>query len=473
MSRWLRHPYLFLLLSSLLLHLPGLRAPLLDYHAHRQTQTASMSRNFARHGMHFFSPEVDTEGAPRRTGTEFPLYSYLLAVLFKLFGPIDWLGRILSSVLTAASTLFLFAFLRRRFGEKVALLGSLLMCVIPVHLYFTRTVQPESMAMFGFLGFLWAYDRWLAAGAAGDLVAAIALGALAPLHKLPFLWLIGGLWLTLTLEQPGAWRRQKSYVALPWIVLLTLAWYQYARTAPIQVLPLDPEVHEKNMAALHTLVFWRKQFVSWIPEVGATYAGLVLALLGACRARQTGKNGFFLAGWTAATVAYTILLGEYGMIHRYTLLPWAPLIGTLAAMGAAGLWRPGPWQEVRRLLAVILTLGIPIHAGFRIAHWYRLERLYLLRAAPRVQALSRPDDLFLTNTAEIPVLLYFLDRTGWARDLDEATPEDIEAMRARGVRFFFTPTAGSWTRHPQWNDYFRRHARLLDADPDYLLYEFR
>ena len=75
-----KKPLWIILAWSLLVHLPGLTSPLLDYQAHRQCQTASMARNYVRHGMHFFTPELDSYGAPQRAGTEFPIYSYLLAM---------------------------------------------------------------------------------------------------------------------------------------------------------------------------------------------------------------------------------------------------------------------------------------------------------------------------------------------------------------------------------------------------------
>src|SRR5258708_39928098 len=87
-----------IILWSLAVHLPGLFSPLGDYHAYRQCQTASMSRNFARHGMYFLNPEVDTEGKPVRAGTEFPIYTYMLAFLFKPVGVHAFLGRVLSSL---------------------------------------------------------------------------------------------------------------------------------------------------------------------------------------------------------------------------------------------------------------------------------------------------------------------------------------------------------------------------------------
>src|SRR5262245_14702321 len=96
-----RRPLWLIIGFSLLVHLPGITSPLLDYQAYRQCQTASMSRNYVRHGMQFLHPELDTEGKPVRAGTEFPIYSYLVAILFKLFGTREILGRILSAVFAA------------------------------------------------------------------------------------------------------------------------------------------------------------------------------------------------------------------------------------------------------------------------------------------------------------------------------------------------------------------------------------
>src|SRR4051794_7793460 len=100
--------YLIIICFSLLVHLPGITSPLLDYQAYRQCQTASMSRNYVRHGMHFLTPELDPAGIPVRAGTEFPIYSYLVAVLFKLFGTREIWGRLWSSALAAWGAVFLY-----------------------------------------------------------------------------------------------------------------------------------------------------------------------------------------------------------------------------------------------------------------------------------------------------------------------------------------------------------------------------
>src|SRR6185295_1799714 len=105
---FLKRPLWTILGFSLLVHLPGIQSPLMDYQAYRQCQTASMARNYVRHGMHFLSPELDTEGPPVRAGTEFPIYSYLLALLYKVSGVHEILGRLLSCLFAAWGAVYLY-----------------------------------------------------------------------------------------------------------------------------------------------------------------------------------------------------------------------------------------------------------------------------------------------------------------------------------------------------------------------------
>ncbi|MFA5975325.1 MAG: glycosyltransferase family 39 protein [Elusimicrobiota bacterium] len=463
---------------SLLVHWPGITSPLLDYHAHRQCQTASMARNYFRHGMHFLKPEVDTNGPAVWTGTEFPLYSYGVAMLYKLFGFHEILGRLLSIALTAWSAVFLYGLVRRRLGETVGLWSALIMCAIPVHIYFTRTVQPESMALWAFLGFVYYLDRRLAGeGRLWDWPVLIALGALGPLLKLPFLYLVGGLWLILGIEyrrifHPGYWG------ALIAIIGLTAAWYHYARQAPVQVLPLGAGEHWQNLKVLLQPDFWQAKFISRFPEIDTTYSGLLLGAIGvrslwrSADQKQSRDNRLFFTGWWLITAAYIVLLGAYGWTHKYTDIPWAPINSIFIALGVLTAWRWATSSGGRRALVILLILGIPVHAALRIKHWYRLERLWLYPAHDLLQRISHPGDLVLTNTRETPVLLYYIDRCGYCVNLDTASQVEVDQWLPK-VRFFLTPVEGSWTRHPEWAAFFEKRARRIRSDPEYCLYEVR
>ncbi len=464
-----------IILWSLTVHFPGLFSPLMDYHAYRQCQTSSVARNYVRHGMHFLSPEVDTEGVPRRTGTEFPIYSYLLALLYQAFGVHEILGRLLSCLFAAWGALYLYFFVRPRMGLRVAFWSALIMCSIPVHVYFTRSVQPEPMALWGLLGFLYYADRWLHRG--GESVAwtmALSLGSLAPLLKLPYLYLLFPLWGFLGYERFG-WR---AMIHAKWLSLIALvfvftgAWYAYARTAPVVLLPLTRQEHLANLAPIFTQRLWQAQFISRIPELVTTYSGLFFAVIGIYSFRNAKSFRLFFL-WTLASVSYVALLGEYGLIHRYTLLPLAPVAAIWIAYGLSTLWEYAKLHGVYRFLVILLVIGIPLHAALRIKHWYRLEYSYLYRAHDTLAHISRPQDLVLVASHEKPELLYYLDRYGYAIEPNPFRPEEISSFLHRGVRFIFIPVDDNRKNLAEWKTYMAPRGKLIQVDPDYLLYSAR
>ncbi len=461
-----------IVLWSLAVHLHGLFSPLLDYHAYRQCQTASMARNYVRHGMHFLSPEVDTEGQPVRAATEFPIYSYILAGTYKVFGVHEILGRLLSMAFAAWGAVFLYLFVRRRLGERIALWSALVVCAIPVHLYFTRTVMPDPLALWGFLGFLYYGDRWLFVNRQGRTwFCAILLGALAPLLKLPYLYILGPLWVVLGYERFGreflkniAW-----WSALFCIFIATGAWYHYAKTAPVPLLPLTMKDYLANLAPVFTWSLWQNQFISRVPELVTTYSGLLFAIVGFYYYRKAKAFSFF-AAWLVVSVIYVALLGDYGLIHRYTLLPLAPMAAVWIACGITSLWEHTKNHPLTAALALLLILGIPAHAALRVAHWYRVEYPYVARVHATLLRKSKPGDLVLVSSHERPEILYYIDHYGYGVQPDSWRPQDVSGVFHLGVRFVLLPEEDNRRSLAKWKAYLKKRARLVEQDPQYLLY---
>jgi len=459
----------------------------MDYQAYRQCQTASVARNYVRHGIHFFSPELDTDGPPQRAGTEFPIYSYLLALLFKVFGIHEILGRLLSCLFAAWGAVFLYLFVRSRLGERIGFWSAIILCSLPVHVYFTRTVQPEPMALWGLLGFLYYAGKqgtFLSFSvfaeperklknlrtSPGSWILALVLGALAPLLKLSFLYVLAPLWFFLGYEREG-WKVLKNakwILLMAGILILTGTWYRYAQTAPAGILPLSAREHWGNLKPILTWNLWRAQFISRIPELVLTYSGLLLAGLGVYRYRKDSAARFFLA-WMAVSALYVPLLGEYGLIHRYTLLPLAPIAAVWIACGVSVAMDSAQGRAAKALV-MILLLAIPLHAALRIGHWYRVEYRYLYGARDFLTSISRPEDLVLTATHERPVHLYYLDHYGYSVEPADWQPADVDRMIARGVRFIFIPTEDNAKRLAEWKTCLASRATLMKETPDYLLY---
>ncbi|MBI4424634.1 MAG: glycosyltransferase family 39 protein [Elusimicrobia bacterium] len=446
-------------------HLKGIAAPVLDYHYHRQTNTAAIARNFHRRALPPWSPRVDWEGGrDELAGTELPLYMWLVGLLWPVLGLGERWGRLLSAACSALTAVVLFAFLERRPGAgpgapetgwletPPAFLAALFFSVLPVEVYFGRTVQPEALALLGTVAALWAFDRYLAAGgpvrwawwAATVLSAAVAIGL-----KLPYLYLIGVLGV-LALARRG----KAALGSLPiWLVpagtlALVWAWYAHAATGTY-VVPTSSSTHVyKTFFQLDRypyFVFF--QLFSRLPELALTYPGVLFFVAGA--RELAARRAWFLGGWWLCVLVTLIAGGAYTHHHEYTALPWAPVNAAFIGTGFWTLWRAaasGGRAWAKPALAV-LALGMPVHAALRIPHWYRLNFPYLLSLKPVVDRVSRPEDLFVCNERASSLILYFIDRRGWSWDLAEnapSAPGRVEALAAEGARFFLTPRAGAF-----------------------------
>ena len=171
---------------SLLAHLKGITAPVLDYHYHRQANTASIARNFHRFELPPWAPRVDWEGGkPERAATELPLYTYLVGRLWDVFELGDAWGRLLSVFCSGLTAVLLFLFLERDERRKVgwldtqsSFLAGLFFSLLPVEIFFGRTIQPEALALLATIASFWGMDRYLAAkgwrGAGWWAVSALA-----------------------------------------------------------------------------------------------------------------------------------------------------------------------------------------------------------------------------------------------------------------------------------------------------------
>ena len=76
-----------ILVIGLSLRLVNINASVIGVHSWRQADTASIARNFISNNLIFWQPQVNWAGSTNGfVECEFPLYQYLVANLYKIFG---------------------------------------------------------------------------------------------------------------------------------------------------------------------------------------------------------------------------------------------------------------------------------------------------------------------------------------------------------------------------------------------------
>lgn len=437
---------------SLAVHAKGLFAPMLDYHFHRQVNTASIARDYYREDRPLLKPRIDWAGPEDRlAATEFPVEMWLHGKLWGVFGWGESWGRILSAAASAVTVVFLFLLFEREFGSAAAFCGAGLFTVLPVEVYFGRTVQPEAAALMGFIVSLYFWDRSLEKGRpAGAWLAAVAGAFLAIALKLPYAHMVfplAGL----------SWRRlgraaltdARTWAAGATAAAGVLAWFVYASRG-VYVVPTHTNEFWRILGYERTLYFTKFLIVSRLPELMTTYGGMVFFFVGAREILFRRRDAFWLS-WLGGSFAHLIALGAYGHIHEYTCLPLAAGIAGLMGFGLNKMREGVPSvAPARRGWAaaglVFLVVSVPVHAALRVGHWYRQGFEYLARAGDAAGAVSRPGDLFFTNSVAPSVLLYYLDRRGWSEEFSLYTTEEcrimIDRRAAQGVRFLASEKKG-------------------------------
>lgn len=454
--------FLGVALFSVLFHLYGIGSPLLDNHYHRQTQTATVARNYHRNGMKFLVPQTDWNGAYRgRSSTEFPLYSWLVGLFWGIFGLGALWGRLLSVLFSAATAAALLAFLERWIDRRAALFSALLFSMIPVEVYFGRTVQPEALALLCTILCFLGLDVYLGASSSGKgaaarapaLAAAWIAGTFAIGLKLPYAYLLGVCaalaWARLgrgALRDPG----------LPVFFLLTMlgvfSWYKYAGVAA-GITPV------KDASFLNMLNYSKLPYYAWFqmfsrfPELGVSWPGMALWIAGAWSLRSAAPEVRRLFWcWFACMVVYVVGLGGYVHHHEYTALPWSLVSAAFMGLGLDTLVRRVPSLTVSRrvparVLLGLLLAGMPLYTAVRIKHWYGINFPFLPEAGRVVAGLSSPEDLFACNERANSLVLFFIDRKGWSEAYAEMGLEPltwIEEKRLAGAKFFFTQKVGAF-----------------------------
>ena len=463
---------LFLFCFSWAIHIPGLTSPLLDFHGWAQTLRASTTRDYYEHGMHFFHPEVDyIETWSANSAPQFPLYSYLVALLYQVFGPHDWLGRVLSSFFAAGSAVLLYFLVRMFLGEWAGFWSGLVYCVIPVAVYFTRAVMPESMTIFCFLAGIHGTVRWTERERfwPWGALAWLAL-TLAFLLKLPYLPLI--LVPAFLVLRRWGWKTFRRADVWLFLVLFALAYFGWYGTSNDRIAVAHKTSFWEVMLGHMQLLkewsdpeFWSTIFLSRFPELLTTYAGLLFFFVGFRVLWRSGDR--FFPAWLAATVLYVLLCGEYARVHQYVVLPFAPINSVFIAIGLLELW--GRWKNRAgpRALLILMVVSMPVHAAFRIGHWYRLDERWVLHAREVVAEKTKPDDLFYVDAFDMPFYLYHLHRRGWTGQLAKSRAAFNQALQG-GAKVLFSPNSEGWKKiEPE----IAKRYRLIYRDDDFVLYD--
>lgn len=483
----LRLPLLLLVLGlALTARAVRLDAPYLDHHAHRQTDVATIARNFYEDNPSIFWPQVNWRAdAPNYIESQFPLVPWLASRVYQLTGEQPWVGRGIVTLFAGLQVVALYGLVSLYWGQVVGFLAALFVAVSPLAVYFGRAFMDDTPSLALATAALWGVAAWARRGRWWMLTLGLFALALAVMVKLVtlyiFLPVVVILW-----QRWGwhAWRRPAAWGILVLPLLPVVGWYAWARMLGQQYLtfgiwgPASNEAAGLSKWGSADLVFSQ----AFVRRLGGRILNQVLTPVGLLalattvlavafsgrrsagpraselqsiadrEAQAKDSSGAFsrdavgsgawatrglgvFGAWLAGVLVYVGVSGQAQYIHDYYQLPFVAVLAPFVGYGLTVLWRA---RRYGRWLALGLA-GLLALFSARVLPEYHLDwHGWILREVQVVQAITEPDDPIITVTFDNqPTLLYHLHRPGWIVDYLQpdklATVPDLIAAGGRLV----------------------------------------
>ena len=429
------------MLLGLALRIININSPVLGVHSWRQADTASIARNFYANGMDFFSPQIDWGGASSGlVGSEFPLYSYLVALSYKIFGFSEILARGISVLFSCLTILLIYQLTKHYFGVKPAFWSALLYSFLPIPVYYGRTIQPEALMMF--LAAL-SLERWLAFLKSKDnihlFVSWLAFTLAVLVKAIPLIWL--GLPILITAIQQGVVKEIRFNLLVLASLVLSILWYTHAYNL-FQSTGLSFGIWGANhgrfsLSMPFQLEYWSNLTVR-IMLRNLLILGFPLFILGA---KPWRLNNIFILG------LFSVLIGgamnpQSFSVHEYYQLPMMLFFCPLMGMGVVRLQDKVLKNNLlgfRFLLASLLVGSIFM---LQIDYWMMENKSVnpVWSNAKLIESVTDSDSLVVSVTGGDPTLLYLANRKGWVIPPESVNIQSIRNWKDKGANYI----SGSW-----------------------------
>jgi len=505
---------ILVLIVAALLRLYKVDQPFIDAVSWRQSDTATIADNFYQGNWNIFYPKVSWNGpGDQVVGYEFQTITYLAALLYRIVGHHDWVGRLIAIAFGVWGVFAFYQLIRRVWNEKHAVVGAAVLAVLPGSVYVDRSFLPDPVMLSLVITSVWLLLAYLQSDLLHYLILASLTGMLGFLTKvsglivvsIPMLYAIVAI-----LSQKQRLRSKQLVliiVAGSITVIPVIAYYVWAiylsRTYP----PYYAAAGEYWVWKFGLLNFLERYY--FLPKLFSqlrwfwTLPIILLTLIGlflrppASQQIVSAQNSASQAPWLFH--AWMLGFGLYYAIAAQGLVINATNLNlanpAAAALTALSLMKIATWVNrvvgartaFALMVAMLLVLGglgqRALH-GFAFRPW--AEDGYKLGLALR--QVSQPDDLVVTiaSTPGDTVAVYYSQRRGWVFPPVKTWPEALiklkddegirlleDLMSKRADWFGFVQPQQFASGYPKLFSYIEQNFDRYLVKPEFVIYRIR
>jgi hypothetical protein len=425
--------FLLLLFFAFLVRLYKIDSEPLDWHAFRQADTISVTREYVKHGIDLLVPRYHDlaniqSGKDNLEGyrmVEFPLVNALSAFPVKYLGlPLVPTSRMVSVLFSLGTLASLFFLVKRLSGEKVAFFTAIFFAFLPYSVFYSRALLPEPALLFFSTFSLLSFLHWLETKKIGwylSFFGSLTLGLLIKpsmaflfpvyaglvlYHELPFKKLSPRFFLEKTVYY--------SLTVAPAFLIaggLLIAWRKWIEQFPSGIPALDWLFNSNGIRFRPAWFRWL--FLERFTKLISGYIGVLFlpfAIL------LPTKDLFVYSSWALGILVYLIVIATGNVQHDYYQVLTLPIVCIALGRGSAWLFTLLQLRLGKKLAGT--SLGILIAAVFflswqQVKGYYAINHPEYIMAGQAVDRLTPPDAKVIAPAFGDTQFLFQTNRTGW------------------------------------------------------------
>jgi hypothetical protein len=448
----------------------------IDTKSWRESDVSSIARNYYRNGMDFCKPQIDWGGVgPGYTESEFPLYPYLIALVYKVFGMREPIGRIISFLFSLGAILVFFRLSMYLLDKKKAIASSFFFAVSPVLMITSVTIQTESIMFFFYIGSAYSFLRWIDSQSKKYYILTIALTALAILSKISAIN-IGIFFLIIILIRKGRLFFIKPRIIIFGLICIlpSIFWYSYSYKFYLHYgnsLGMSNEYHWIGWDFFTNSKWILGILINEIIHIW-TIAGLLIFLLAYLTNKADRKEFAVPFYWYISAIIFyfvTIRTSADNWAFYYHIFS-SPSVSLILGISSINLYnkflsyKPINFKDKTNifvikkvkirfvllyLLLIIYVLSNFSYLLFVKPHIIRTSELYaskscLLNIIPKGSTILVSGQSSMDNNYPLayntPYFFYWLDMKGFNISADDQSLDNVLEFKAKGAEFYIAET---------------------------------
>ncbi len=457
----LRYPLWIPVFIGLISRLINLNVPIVGIHSWRQADTAAMARHFAIQGTPIWLPQIDWSGAGKGfVESEFPLYPYILAQIYRIFGVHEWLGRSLSVIFSILTIIILIKIGTTIFDHSSGWWGGLFFSFMPLSIYYGRTLQAEALLLLVSILSIERLLNWTKYKKFIDLITSWICFSIACLIKvLPLVWL--GIPLLFILSNShnlfssstnkirpkrlfGKCISRIPILFFSGSILLMIIWYghsyQLGATSGLSFGFWGSDSDRSNLHLIGNINVWLDLLLR-ISLRNTAILGLPMAIIGIQQSYKTSGGQIFILGIFGVFLC-TLASFQASSIHEYYQLPLQIFLCPLMGKGwtyCCIIFKTKGLEYLKVLsINMILLISLLIVS---IDYWaveLRQTAIWMPLAMKIREEVSQNAKI-VSVTQSDPTLLNLARRQGWITDASSINNQQLFEWSLQGA----THIAGS------------------------------